>query len=72
MTTNLNPRLTVVRRSSRGDPRTFRVTRPAPSGLSTAAAYRRLTAAILRLDVASLASDLRAARLGHKELAAAA
>ncbi len=33
------------------------------SGMSQDAAYRRLAAVMLRLDVASLASDLRAERL---------
>jgi hypothetical protein len=43
-----------------GQPRTFRLVREA----RRQAAYRRLAIAILRLDVESLTSDLRVARLG--------
>ena len=48
----------VIARGANGQPRTYRLSpRPAQQ-----AAYRRLALAILGLDVASLADDLRAAR----------
>jgi hypothetical protein len=47
-----------------GHPRTFRVARAA----RRQAAYRRLAAAILGLDIETLASGLRAARLGNDDL----
>ena len=60
--------LAVVGRSSSGAPRTYRRGQPHSTAREAArdAAYRRLTAVLLRLDVASLAADLRAARL-HRE-----
>jgi hypothetical protein len=45
---------TVVGRDAMGRPQTYRLTPPR----ARAAAYRRLIISILRLDVASLASDL--------------
>jgi hypothetical protein len=48
-----------ISRDAAGLPRTFRLHRP----VSNTVAYRRLAAAILRLDVKSLTSDLRTARL---------
>jgi hypothetical protein len=75
MTTNLNPMLTVVWRSSRGRPLSARATRR-PSTLrvsaSRDAAYRRFTATVLGLDVATLAAELRAARLSGERLDVAA
>jgi hypothetical protein len=53
--------LAIVGRSSAALPPTFRLER-LPTGRD--AAYRGLAAVILRLDVASLGSELRAARLG--------
>jgi hypothetical protein len=47
----------VVARAANGQPRTLRLAPPARD-----AAYRRLTVAILGLDVASLAAELRSAR----------
>ena len=70
------PQLTVVGRSSLGSPRTYRLgrTRAASPRLDPArsAAYRRLTAAILGLDVATLGSALRARRLRQAEFILAA
>ena len=70
------PQLTVVGRSTVGLPRTYRVQRPkaATSSFEAArnAAYRRLTGAILGVDVASLTHGLRAARLRRSEFSAAA
>jgi hypothetical protein len=54
--------LTIVSRSANGQPRTLRL-EPLP-GRSREAAYRRLAAVMLRLDVATLANDLRAERRG--------
>jgi hypothetical protein len=54
--------LATVGRSSAGQPRTLRLERL--SG-SRQGAYRRLMAAILRLDVASLGNQLRTERLGR-------
>jgi hypothetical protein len=54
--------LTVIGRSSTGQPRTFRVQRP-PDNASRNGAYRRLVAAILGVDVPTLATELRAQRL---------
>jgi hypothetical protein len=52
----------VVSRGGNGQPRTYRLS-PKPA---QQAAYRRLAAAILGLDVATLADELRAARrLAH-------
>jgi hypothetical protein len=52
----------VVSRGANGQPRTYRLS-PKPA---QHAAYRRLAAAILGLDVATLADELRAARrLAH-------
>jgi hypothetical protein len=52
----------VAARAANGQPRTYRLApRPAQQ-----AAYRRLASAILGLDVATLADELRAARrFGH-------
>ncbi len=50
----------VVGRATNGRPRTTYRLAPSPAG---DAAYRRLAAAILGLDVATLASELRSARL---------
>jgi hypothetical protein len=58
---------TVVSRGPNGQPRTYRLAAPA-----TDAAYRRLTAAILGLDVATLADELRSARRSVAHLATAA
>jgi hypothetical protein len=65
-------RLAVVGRSAAGQPRTFRLepaiqARPAAS---REAAYRRLTAVLLGLDVPSLASELRQRRLALEPVAA--
>ena len=49
----------VVTRDTRGQPRTLKVT----STVTHAPAYRRLAVALLRLDVATLAGELRSARL---------
>jgi hypothetical protein len=60
--------LAVVGRSPSGAPRTYRRRQHHATAREAArdAAYRRLTAVLLRLDVATLAADLRAARL-HRE-----
>jgi len=58
---------TVVSRSANGQPRTYRLAAPASH-----AAYRRLTAAILGLDVATLADELRSARRSVAHLASSA
>jgi hypothetical protein len=49
--------MTVVGWSSNGQPRTYRRLRPARNS-----GYRRLTIAILGLDVATLTAELRNAR----------
>jgi len=54
-------KLAIVGRSCAAQPRTYRLQR---SPTSRDAGYRRLATVILRLDVTSLASELRAARLG--------
>jgi hypothetical protein len=52
----------VVARGANGQPRTYRLSPKPPQQ----AAYRRLASAILGLDVATLADQLRSARLaGH-------
>ena len=52
----------IIARSANGQPRTYRLS-PKPA---QQAAYRRLALAILGLDVATLADELRAARrLAH-------
>ena len=70
------PQLMVVGRSSLGSPRTYCLARTsvASPGVDPArsAAYRRLTAAILGLDVATLGSELRARRLRQAEFTLAA
>ena len=70
------PQLMVVGQSSLGSPRTYRLARTsvASPGVDPArgAAYRRLTAAILGLDVATLGSELRARRLRQAEFTLAA
>jgi hypothetical protein len=55
--------LEVIGRSTTGQPRTFRVETIADRG-SRNAAYRRLAAAVVGVDVASLALELRTKRLG--------
>ena len=59
-----------------GLPRTYRVERPGmasrPVDAGRNAAYRRLTATILGLDVASLAQGLRSARVRRSEFNLAA
>ena len=67
-TSNRGYRLNVVGCSVNGQPRTYRL---APSS-AQAPAYRRLAAAILGLDVASLAVELRSARLSATTDAASA
>ena len=68
--------LTIIGRSTMGLPRTYRVERPGMAPRSVDAdrdlAYRRLTASILSLDVASLAHKLRAARVRRSEFNLAA
>jgi hypothetical protein len=68
--------LTTVGRSTEGLPRTYRLEREgSPSRRldpARSAAYRRLTAAILGLDVATLGSHLRARRLQRSEFLVAA
>lgn len=62
MTTTPARGLEIVGRSSAAaQPRTFRLERHATS---RDAAYRRLATVIMRLDVATLADELRALRLG--------
>jgi hypothetical protein len=65
-------RLAVVGRSAAGRPRTFRLEPavPARPAASREAAYRRLAAVLLGLDVASLASELRQRRLALEPVAA--
>jgi hypothetical protein len=62
-TTTQTSHLSIIGRSATGQPRTYRhhASRPASRG----AAYRRLAATILGLDVASLVVELRSARLGQ-------
>jgi predicted nucleotidyltransferase len=67
-TATANYHLAVVGRSPAGAPRTFRL--EASTGTSREAAYRRLAASILGLDVASLASELRARRVADIQKAA--
>lgn len=57
---------TLIARGPNGQPRTYRLA-PAPT---QQAAYRRLALAILGLDVATLADELRAARRHVLPLAA--
>ena len=68
--------LTIIGRSTMGLPRTYRVERPGMAPRSVDAdrnlAYRRLTASILSLDVASLAHKLRATRMRRTEFDLAA
>lgn len=68
--------LTVIGRSTMGLPRTYRVERPGmaprPVDADRNLAYRRLTASILSLDVASLAHKLRATRMRRSEFDLAA
>jgi hypothetical protein len=61
----LRPR-TIIARGANGQPRTYRLA-PAPA---QRAAYRRLALAILGLDVATLADELRSARRHVLPLAA--
>jgi hypothetical protein len=60
--------LTTVGRASTGHPHTLRLER---RGASSNAAYRRLAAVILRLDVESLGRELRAQRPDSSRLNAA-
>jgi hypothetical protein len=55
--------LTIVGRSSAGQPRTFRRTR---AHYNRDAAYRRLVGVILGLDVPTLAAELRGKRLADQ------
>lgn len=55
-------RLAVIGRSAAGQPRTFRLEAVPQPVASQNAAYRRLTAVILGLDVPTLAFELRTAR----------
>jgi hypothetical protein len=55
--------LAIIGCSAAGRPRTFRLEPLPRPAASRNAAYRRLAAAILSLDVPTLARDLRAARL---------
>jgi len=69
------PRLTVVGRSTTGRPRTYRVERTMAARHLDAfpsLAYRRLTATILGLDVASLAHQLRSSRTHRPDFLLAA
>jgi hypothetical protein len=63
-------RLAVVRRSAAGLPQTYRVELAPRPAQSRDAAYRRLAATLLRLDVPTLAYELRQARTA-REMAAA-
>jgi hypothetical protein len=65
--------LAIVRRSAIGAPRTYRVRRSS-AGVEPArnAAYRRLAAAVLGLDVPTIAAELRSARVLASRLALAA
>ena len=72
MTTTSEHYLTVVGRSPTGLPRTYRLESDESIAAARRRAYRRLTAAILQLDVASLAAELRANRLGRTPLPHAA
>jgi hypothetical protein len=58
--------LAIVGRSSSRQPRTYRL-EGRPMAPQRSAAYRRLAAAMLGLDVASLAATLRSTRLGTTE-----
>jgi hypothetical protein len=65
---NSQPRqLAIVGRSDGGRPRTYRVTRSNRTR-GRDAAYRRLAAAILGLDVAYLASELSSRHVEHTDL----
>ena len=68
--------LVIVGQSTQGLPRTYRVERQGlpspPLDPARSAAYRRLTAAILGLDVATLGRHLRARRLHRSEFLVAA
>jgi hypothetical protein len=55
--------LAVIGRSTTGQPRTYPVETVADQ-VSRAAAYRRLAATVMGVDVATLALELRAKRLG--------
>ena len=55
--------VTVVGRAANGQPRTYRLSRPA----ARESAYRRLAAAILGLDITTLAVELRMARLSIQQ-----
>jgi hypothetical protein len=66
-----NRRLAVVGRSTAGQPRTYRLeVMPRPAS-SRDAAYRRLAAVLLGLDVPSLGHHLRQQRLALQPVAAA-
>lgn len=68
------PHLAIVGRSSMGLPRTYRLDRSTTNSAHPArnASYRRLAAAILGLDVSTLAAELRSARLRGADLKLAA
>jgi hypothetical protein len=63
-------RLAVVGRSAAGRPRTYRLELLPRPAHSREAAYRRLAATVLGLDVATLAHELRHARLDSQAVAA--
>jgi hypothetical protein len=63
-------RLAVVRRSTAGLPQTYRLELAARPAQSRDAAYRRLAATLLGLDVATLAHELRQARDARQDVAA--
>ena len=66
MTSQPPTHLAIVGCSPTGLPRTYRRVQPtAVMEPSRHAAYRRLTTAILSLDIGSLTADLRSARLGR-------
>jgi hypothetical protein len=72
MTTASEHHLTVVGRSPAGLPRSLGLQVDEATVVARRRAYRRLTAAILRLDVGTLAAELRADRLGRAALPHAA
>jgi hypothetical protein len=55
-------RLAVIGRSAAGQPRTFRLEPVSQQAANQNAAYRRLAAVMLGLDVPTLALELRTAR----------
>jgi hypothetical protein len=69
--TPVHRRLTVIGHSPAARPRTFRLEPMPEVAASRNAAYRRLAAAILALDVPTLAHELRQRRAGETESQAA-